>query len=57
MQALQPEILRNELGKFVPLIFIEWAHKAENSVSIILDCSTDYSTSSTIFIYNMAKKL
>ena len=42
MQALQPEILRNELGKFLPLIFIEWAHMAENSVSIILDCSADY---------------
>ena len=26
LKALQPEILKNELGKFIPFIFIEWIH-------------------------------
>ena len=26
MKALQPEILMNERGKFLPIIFIEWVH-------------------------------
>ena len=26
MKALQPEVLKNELGKFIPFIFIEWIH-------------------------------
>ena len=25
-KALQPEILLNKVGKFIPFIFIEWAH-------------------------------
>ena len=26
LKALQPEILKNEKGKFIPFIFIEWIH-------------------------------
>ena len=31
MKALQPEILMNERGKFIPFIFIEWVHLRNNS--------------------------
>ena len=28
-QALQPEIIQNKVGKFIPFIFIEWVHLPE----------------------------
>ena len=29
-QALQPEIIQNKVGKFIPYIFIEWIHLQQN---------------------------
>ena len=33
MQALQPEILLNKVGKFIPYIFIEWVHLPNNEAN------------------------
>ena len=33
MQALQPEILLNKAGKFIPYIFIEWVHLPNNEAN------------------------
>ena len=30
IKALQPEILLNQVGKFIPYIFIEWGHLSKN---------------------------
>ena len=32
-KALQPNILLNKLGKFIPYIFIEWGHLSRNNRS------------------------
>ena len=33
LQALQPDILHNQVGKFIPYIFIEWIHLPQNKVT------------------------
>ena len=33
IQALQPEIIQNRVGKFIPYIFIEWIHLTDNKAN------------------------